>query len=1153
MSGVSGELLLPPLRVLLLGPPKVRVGDEEFRIRGNKQRILLAHLVLSGGRPVSVDVLVNDLWPQAPPRNVTHALQAHASRLRLTLGVEIEFMEEAGYRLAGDQFETDIQQFSELTTRARARLEGRECHAAIALYEQALDLWRGPALGDLADVEGLRPVVQHLQEMRRSAESERIDAYLRFDKGEAVIGALRALLEDDHLHEPTWHQLMHALAQAGRRQEALTTYHRAREVFIEELGAEPSEALSQTHVELLRLGEPAAESAPEGGPIASTQSLSRLIGRENEFALLAGAWSANEGGLRIATISGEPGVGKSWLAAEFARRAAAGPGQVLTGSCLRAVSTPYQPFVEVFRSWMEQADDHGAVIGELAQRHGVGLAQVLPELHVLDHSVPDPVTVEHRSSEDHQSMDAIAAWLAAISSERRLVLVLDDLQWADEQTLLLVHHLVRNPRRINGLIIATIRDRVIIDGDESAAAAGPVLSKEFLRQSDKVTHVPLARLTAAETEELARSEAAKFALEPLPAWAGPYVRAASGGNPLFVVELVRHLLTSGATSSDQVPPAPSGLREVIESQVRSLPLQVQSLLRQAAVIGATYEPEVLAEVAGVGHREIDTMLETTTRTGITERVPGAGLRYTFSHDVVRAVLSEALPPLERANLHTHIAHAIEARHDGDPGDHHELAHHYRLSDSPQAAVNAARHMYLAGRDALSRGASADAERLLAEALDLLGPRAEATTRCDLLIALGEAQLRCAMPQYRASLLEATRLATELADAPRLTRAVLLNTRGWWSSTAEVDHERVAGIETALSVCDPDDLAVRARLLAAWSVENVRDPASRSKVLQYTAQARELADRSKDPAAIATSLASRYSVTYALFEDPFAGVRLSQQLLEFAQARGDRRMRLSASICVSQANMRFGQFTIADRYLTQAVHLAEAIEHPPRLWLLRGWQAMRTAMRGRLDDAEKLAAENYEFGTRIEQADAGTWYAGQMFTFRLMQGRLPEILGEVDQQVAAVADTIPAWRAAAALALAQSGRREPATAILDGFAAGGFDQLPQDFLWLNAMNYLSMTCEVLGRDDLAPDLYRILVPYAGMVATNGTVDAGPVDLQLGSLALLFDEPELAEEHLSAAAGLCREIDAPVWLEPVEERRAGRGDRGVAPGVGSPASR
>src|SRR5690625_7088453 len=93
---------------------RVRIGTEEYRVRGSKQRLLLAHLVLSEGRPVSVDTLINDLWSGEPPRNATHALQDHASRLRATLGVEIELIEEAGYSIPGDQFDSDIQQIYDL-------------------------------------------------------------------------------------------------------------------------------------------------------------------------------------------------------------------------------------------------------------------------------------------------------------------------------------------------------------------------------------------------------------------------------------------------------------------------------------------------------------------------------------------------------------------------------------------------------------------------------------------------------------------------------------------------------------------------------------------------------------------------------------------------------------------------------------------------------------------------------------------------------------------------------------------------------------------------------------------------------------------------------------------------------------------------------
>src|SRR5690625_4784450 len=960
---------------------------------------------------------------------------------------------------------------------------------------------------------------------------------------------------------------MLALDQDGRRSEALTAYHRAREVFIEELGTEPTDTLARTHLALLELDEqdsPVVSTGPVNGAAATgtTGSSGRehlasgedrasgledlqlqagreglqhpagLVGRRHEVGLLTGAWRGP--GLQIATVSGPPGIGKSRLAATFAQRAAGAPDQVLTGYCQSSVTTPYQPFAEMFRTWRHRDEQSEAVIQALTRRHADGLAQVFPEFGSRDGEQDAAEASQRTGGEDDRSMEAIAAWLETLSATQRLVLVIDDVHWADEQTVLLVQHLMRTPRTINVLIILTVREHALRVAQQDSSP-GQALRESVLRQSTNVTHVPLGRLDEEETAELLRREAERFSTVQLPAWAEPYVRDASGGNPLFVVGLTRHLLTSGAATSDHVPPLPTGLREVIESHVRSLPADVQRVLGLAAAIGTTFQTPVLADVAGLEPEQLDELLAVASSARVVEPDPNGPMRYAFSHDVVRMVLHDGQPPTERARLHGRIAAAIKARHGDAPEDYHlDLAHHYRFSDHPQAASHAARHLHLAARDALKRGAAADAEMHFSQALELLGPRADIARRCDVLIGLGEAQLRCARPEYRETLLEATRLATALSDPDRLATAVLLNSRGWWSSTAEVDHERVAGLEAALAACDPDDLSVRARLLAVWAQENVRDPASRALVLERGAQAVELAERSGDTRALATALASRYAATYALFEDPFECVRISDRLLSIANETGDRGLRLSASLCVAQANMRFGQFGIADRYTTQAAQLAEALQHPPRLWLVRGWQAMRAAMRGRLAEAEQLAAATFDLGMRTDQADASTWFAGQIFTIRMLQGRLPEILGEVGEQVASVADSIPAWRTAMALALAQSDRRAEAEAILEQFA-GGLEQLPRDILWLNALTYLSMTTQVLDRSDVAGELYRVLMPYSGMVATNGTIDAGPVDLQLGILAQMLGEPALAEQHLHAAATLCRRIDAPIWLAQVQQHR------------------
>ena len=418
---------------------------------------------------------------------------------------------------------------------------------------------------------------------------------------------------------------------------------------------------------------------------------------------------------------------------------------------------------------------------------------------------------------------------------------------------------------------------------------------------------------------------------------------------------------------------------------------------------------------------------------------------------------------------------------------------------------------------------------------MLGARAEPAQRCDLLIGLGSAQFRCSEIHYRVTLLEACQLAITLGDKPRLIAAVLANYRGWWSSTAEIDHERVASIETALAMCDSRDVVMRSQLLSAWAQENVRDPSCRAEVLKNSSEALALAEAGDDPEALATALASRFSVLYALFEQPAECVRISRRLLELSHRRGDRMIRLSAALCLAQASMRFGDFDVADRYVGEAVQLAEALHHPPRLWLARSWQAMREAMRGRMDTAEVMATETLHFGVQSGEADASPWFAGQLFTIRMLQDRLPEIVDDVRDHVATMADAVPAWRAALSVALARSDQHADAEVILDDFASGSFEQLRRDIMWLNGMCYLSMTCEALGRADVATSVYGELIPYKGMVANNGTIDAGPVDLQLGALARVMGRHDLADEHLGRAAALCRDIGSPVWLAQVSQRQ------------------
>lgn len=1156
MEGPTPEKLASPMptshlsrpRLELLGAVQATLDGDPLPVRGHKQHVLLSRLALAGGKPVSVDTLIDDLWEESPPADAGSALQVHVSRLRSALSVEIELVNGSAYRLATDEIQTDVQEFARLCAQARSESAVGDGAAAVRSFEQAFRLWRGPALGALGRDTALRAVALRLDEGRDRAIDDWVEACLDAGRADDVVGELRSALDRDPLQEHRWRQLILALHRCGRHGEALDADRRAREVFIEELGVEPSRMLSDVHAELRRLdgpdhaaAAPAADRAPADCLVARDPgdlSESGLVGRGDEFAILAEAWRFSHEGLHVITLSGEPGVGKSRLASEFAARVSAAGGTVLRGRCDQAITSPFQPFAQVLDAHFDARPSRpgvGAVDPQLV-RHLPGLVRVAPELAGVLPVEAGRATSSPPDDGGHSAYEAVAAWLSLASTSAPVLIVLDDLHWADAETLHQLRHVLHSPRPIRALIMVLLRDREV-GGAQPVDPVTATLFPELLRQSETIRHLPLRRLNRDETATLLAHESADQT--PPSRSVIDHVRAASGGNPLFIVELARQLRTP-SSSSHQAPAATPALRQVIGHRVEVLPRPTHTALRWASVVGAEFDVAVLARLAargggGLGRSGndddpmtvagIDAVAADAVNAQLIEPI-GDGGRYTFSHEIVRTTLYGSLPPGERSALHGAIADILEDERVRDSAAHHHvLAHHLRRSDLPDGPARAARHLLAAGRDALERGASDNALQVLSDALEL--PLDDDGLRCDLLIELGTAQLRNARPEHRQTLFEAATLARALPDRDRLIAAVLANNRGWFSDAAAIDHDRVAGIETALAMCGPTDSGVRAPLLAAWAMENARDPWIRDQVLDASAEAVDLAEARSDEAMLTMTLARRYTVLYALFEQPAECLRLAERLMDISRASGDKTTRLSASICLAQASMRFGGFHVADRHIHQAAQLAHILERPAQQWLVAGWQATRTGMRGRLDRAEELVRENLELGLRSDQGDATTWFIGQLFTVRLHQGRLPEMLADVTDQVATAAESIPAWRAAMAVVLAHSGGRRDAEAVLEELAADSFAALPRDIVWLNGMSFLSMVCETVQRADIAESLYLTLAPFSGMVATNGTIDSGPVDLHLGSLARLTGNPDLARQHLGSAETLCRRIDAPVW--------------------------
>ncbi|MFG2231588.1 BTAD domain-containing putative transcriptional regulator [Streptomyces sp. NPDC048723] len=319
------------MRISMLGALDVRGEDGSgVGVGGTRLRALLILLALEPGRVVASELLVDGIWQDAPPAGATNALQALVSRLRRALpGVEVE-SHPAGYRLVVEPDAVDVVRFERLASAGRAAL-ARDPDTAAWLLRRALELWRGPALLDVAASTFFRAPVTRLSELRMAALEDRIEADLRVGRGRELTGELTSLVAEHPLREGLVGALMRALVAAGRPAEALTVYGNAREALAEELGADPSPELSALHTAVLRgqveipagpppanAGRPTGPDAPPAPPSPPTNlraGLASFVGRDEDLGQVDSLMSR----FRLTTLIGPGGAGKTRLAVQSAR------------------------------------------------------------------------------------------------------------------------------------------------------------------------------------------------------------------------------------------------------------------------------------------------------------------------------------------------------------------------------------------------------------------------------------------------------------------------------------------------------------------------------------------------------------------------------------------------------------------------------------------------------------------------------------------------------------------------------------------------------------------------------------------------------------------------------------------------------------------
>jgi class 3 adenylate cyclase/tetratricopeptide (TPR) repeat protein len=824
-----------------------------------------------------------------------------------------------------------------------------------------------------------------------------------------------------------------------------------------------------------------------------------LVGRETEVAgLLRTARKVLSGeGRRWQLVTGEPGAGKTALVAEVARRLHAEGAVVLHGGCDEELRPPYQPFVQALRHLVRTAPTN--VLDDYVRRHGGDLAVLIPELEDRVGRLPAPRSTA-QSADRYLLFTAVTALLDTALAHAPIVLVLDDVQWADPETLLLLRHVLSGTDLSRLAVISTLRN-----SDLDAGSALPDLVAE-LRRVGCVERLDLLGLGEADLRAIAEQ-----LLGTSPAAAAVVarvVRKETDGNAFFAIEMLRHLReTRDELGQELLNALPPSVRDVVRSRVRRLGDDVEQLLTAGAVLGAEFGLAVVADIAGMPTEIALDLLERATQAALLREVPGRS-RFRFVHALVQHSLYDELSHARRRWLHRAAAEAMERA--GEPGAA-AVASHWLAAGDMGERLRAMAACTAAADEAVAQRAPDEAARWYLEALDL-APDDDELVRCELLLRLGEAQRLGGDPVHRQTLLEAAACARAAGDADRLARAALGRTR-WFSSfvSSGGDAEQLALLDDALQAVGDSNPGVQAQLLATLTAELVYTDRTQER-FATAERALELAKTSGDPAVLFDVLFWRAMAARA----PGRGESEPElaELRAIAAALNDPLRRAMADVITVLRGFVVGNLARGQDALQEATQLADELHLPVLQWLMTVLRATEATVSARLDEGERLVFEALELSQATDQPDTSTWFGVQLYMLRFEQGRLGE-LRDLFAAALARAPRLYTWHAALAMALTELGDLDGARALIAQMCDADYPHRPGEPHWLIGMCCMGTAAAAVGDAETAATVYAALAPYANTWASIMPLSLGSTHRVLGELALCMDRLDDAETHLRAA--------------------------------------
>ena len=879
-------------------------------------------------------------------------------------------------------------------------------------------------------------------------------------------------------------------------------------------------------------------------PLESTDLASRsFVGRSEEMLeLTVGLDEAIVGQGQIFFISGDPGSGKTRLAEELRTAARLRNMNVFGAKCFEGEGAPaFWPWVQIIRALSKEYTAE-----QLLHLMGSGAADIVqldPDIRQLLPDLPAPSKLDPEHAR-FRLFDGITRFVRAAVAERPLLLILDDIQWADESSLKLLEFMASHTRDASLVVLGTHRNL-------EADIRHPLLRMlGTLSRQPNCHRIPLCGLPQRPVGELI---AAMSGLKPTTSFVTSLWKK-TDGNPFFVCEIIRLLIEQGQLEDANrdihgvAIGIPESVREVVGRRLEYLSGDCTRALTVASAIGREFLLDVLESVGDSSPDELLDSLDEAVAARLLDEIPGGGMRYAFTHDLIRETLYAELGTARKNRLHAKIGFAIERNFADDLAPYlPELAQHFFRAARFGNAAKAIQYCSQAGLQSLQSLAYEEAVRFGEMALRTSeeSRTTDEQLKCRLELELAKAFGQAGRVGSAAKFFgRAAERARRIQSPEQLARAALGFEKSTWLD-GSLGVQAVRYIEDAIAEVETGESPRMAELLSALGRAE-RWSGRLDIAMARGTEAVEMARRLADPELLSDSL-SRYIDAMWGPDTAHKRLNLANEQLGAAEQLGDSEKILHACMWRLVTALELGNTAEASAAIQLHANVSKKSELPFYLMLTDGLMAMQALLEGQFEDAQRLTVKVRDSGERLSQHADGV-HGIHMFTLFREQGRLAEV-ALAFKRFTDDSETAT-WQPALAVMFAELGFGDKAAEVFGELAADEFASIPQDGKWSISMSFLADVCYSLQDDRTAGVLHRILQPWDGrnVVGSAAVVCYGSMSRHLGQLATLLGKWDLADKYFQRALEMNGRLGARPYVAHTQHeyadmlfRRNGTDDR------------